>query len=73
MDLMSGKWTLTIIHTLMSGKMRFKGLERAIPGINTRMLVKDLKQPESRGILLWEAFATAPPVEYSLSEKGLSL
>lgn len=71
---MSGKWTMTIINTLMSGKLRFKELERSIPGINTRMLVKDLKQLENQGILIRTAYATVPPtVEYSLSEKGFSL
>lgn len=74
MDLMSGKWTMTIINTLMAGTMRFKELERAIPGINTRMLVKDLKQLEKQEILIRTAYATVPPtVEYSLSKKGHSL
>ena len=74
MDLMSGKWTMTIINTLMAGKMRFKVLERSIPGINTRMLVKELKQLEKTGVLTRTAYATIPPtVEYALSEKGISL
>ena len=74
MDLMSGKWTMTIINTLMAGKMRFKVLERSIPGINTRMLVKELKQLEKTGVLIRTAYATVPPtVEYTLSEKGNSL
>lgn len=74
MDLMSGKWTMTIINTLMAGKMRFKVLERSIPGINTRMLVKELKQLEKTGVLIRTAYATVPPtVEYALSDKGISL
>jgi DNA-binding HxlR family transcriptional regulator len=74
MDLISGKWTMSIINVLMSGTMRFKVLERNVTGINTRMLVKELKQLESGNIVKREAFATVPPtVEYSLTEKGLSL
>nr|WP_294869746.1 helix-turn-helix domain-containing protein [uncultured Pedobacter sp.] len=74
MDLISGKWTMTIINTLMAGKMRFKVLERSIPGITTRMLVKELKQLEKTGVLIRTAYATVPPtVEYALSEKGISL
>ncbi|MCW3464487.1 winged helix-turn-helix transcriptional regulator [Chitinophaga nivalis] len=74
MDLISGKWTMSIINTLMGGKMRFKELERSVVGINTRMLVKELKQLESRKIIHREAFATVPPtVEYTLTEKGLTL
>lgn len=74
MDLISGKWTMSIINTLMAGKMRFKELERSVVGINTRMLVKELKQLENRKIINRKAFATMPPmVEYSLTEKGISL
>ncbi|MFX1708790.1 helix-turn-helix domain-containing protein [Chitinophaga sp. CC14] len=74
MDLISGKWTMSIINTLMAGKMRFKELERSVVGINTRMLVKELKQLENRKIISRKAFATMPPtVEYSLTEKGTSL
>lgn len=74
MDLISGKWTMSIINTLMSGTLRFKELERAVTGINTRMLVKELKQLESRKIIKRKAYATVPPtVEYTLTEKGLSL
>jgi len=74
MDLISGKWTMSIINTLMGGKMRFKELERSVAGINTRMLVKELKQLESRKIITRKAFATMPPtVEYALTEKGETL
>lgn len=74
MDLISGKWTMSIINTLMSGKIRFKELERNVTGINTRMLVKELKQLEAKKIIKREAFATIPPtVEYSLTKKGKSL
>jgi DNA-binding HxlR family transcriptional regulator len=58
----------------MGGKMRFKELERSVTGINTRMLVKELKQLENRSIIDRKAFATMPPtVEYSLTEKGKTL
>ncbi|WP_421976090.1 winged helix-turn-helix transcriptional regulator [Roseivirga seohaensis] len=74
MDLVSGKWTMTIINTLMAGKLRFKELERAVEGINTRMLVKTLKELESKKIVKRKAYATVPPtVEYSLEEKGIAL
>ncbi len=74
MDLISGKWTMSIINTLMAGKMRFKELERSVVGINTRMLVKELKQLEARKIVSRKAYATMPPtVEYSLTEKGMLL
>ena len=54
--------------------MRFKELERTVPGINTRMLVKELKLLESRQLVIRKAFVTVPPtVEYTLTEKGMKL
>jgi DNA-binding HxlR family transcriptional regulator len=71
LDVIGGKWAMPIIYILSKGKMRFKELERTIEGINTRMLVKELKNLEANGILTREVFATVPPtVEYQLTEKG---
>lgn len=58
----------------MKETSRFKELERKIEGINTRMLVKELKQLEENGIVLRKVYAEVPPkVEYSLTEKGKAL
>ena len=74
LDIVGGKWTFPIINALLKGTLRFKELERTIPGINTRMLVKELKSLESHSIIIRQAFATVPPtVEYSLTEKGRKL
>ena len=74
LDIIGGKWAMPIIYILSKGKMRFKELERSIEGINTRMLVKELKNMEANGILIREVFATVPPtVEYTLTHKGEQL
>lgn len=74
LDIIGGKWSMPIIYILSKGKMRFKELERSIEGINTRMLVKELKNMEANGIVTREVFATVPPtVEYTLTEKGQKL
>jgi len=74
LDILGGKWAMPIIYTLSKGKMRFKELERNIPNINTRMLVKELKNMEANGIIIRDVFATVPPtVEYTLTEKGQKL
>ena len=71
LNILGGKWALAIIYSLLNGKKRFKELERSIEGINTRMLVKELKLLEKNKILTRTAFATIPPtVEYELTEKG---
>jgi DNA-binding HxlR family transcriptional regulator len=74
LDIIGGKWAMPIIYILSKGKMRFKELERNVEGINTRMLVKELKNMEVNGIITREVFATVPPtVEYTLTNKGEKL
>lgn len=74
LDIIGGKWSMPIIYHLSKGKLRFKELERSVEGINTRMLVKELKNMETNGIITREVFATAPPtVEYTLTTKGKKL
>jgi DNA-binding HxlR family transcriptional regulator len=74
LDIIGGKWAMPIIYVLSKSKMRFKELERTVAGINTRMLVKELKNMEANGIINREVFATVPPtVEYTLTEKGRKL
>lgn len=74
LDIIGGKWSMPIIYILSKGKMRFKELERSVEGINTRMLVKELKNMEANGIVTREVFPTVPPtVEYTLTRKGEKL
>jgi DNA-binding HxlR family transcriptional regulator len=74
-ELIGGKWTFSIVYLLhQQGTMRFKELERGIEGINTRMLVSELKKLEINGIIDRKVYAEVPPkVEYSLTEKGQTL
>ncbi len=74
LDVIGGKWAMPIIYNLSKGKMRFKELERSVAGINTRMLVKELKNMELNEIISRTVYATVPPtVEYTLTEKGEKL
>ena len=68
---LGGKWAFSIVYALLDGTKRFKELERSIDGINTRMLVKELKSMEENNIVKRTAYPTVPPtVEYALTEKG---
>ncbi len=74
LDIIGGKWSMPIIYILSKGKMRFTEIERNVTGINTRMLVKELKNMESNGIVTRTVFPTVPPtVEYALTTKGEKL
>jgi DNA-binding HxlR family transcriptional regulator len=74
LGVIGGKWSMSIIYALFTGKKRFSELERLVPNINTRMLVKELKNMEANGIVTREVFATVPPtVQYTLTIKGEKL
>lgn len=74
MSMLEGRWKFAILYVLSRrGTLRFKELERAIPGISTRMLTKELKHLKEHGIVDRTAYATVPPkVEYSLTPIGRS-
>lgn len=74
MSMLEGRWKFAILYVLSrQGTLRFKELERAIPGISTRMLTKELKHLEGHGIVERVAYPTVPPkVEYSLTPIGKS-
>ncbi len=75
MNTLEGKWKFAILYVLLDkGTLRYKELERAIPDISTRMLVKELKHLVAKKVVIRKAYATVPPtVEYSLSGIGKSL
>lgn len=73
-EILGGKWAFSIIYFLLQGTKRFKEIEHGITGINTRMLVKELKSMQENKILTRKAYPTVPPtVEYTLTEKGKKL
>ena len=74
LDLLSGKWKLPIIGALMTGKKRFKEMERQIPKITARMLSKELKELEVNQLVKRTVYDTIPvTVEYELTPYGGSL
>ena len=73
--MLEGRWKLVILFHLFGGKiLRFSELERAIPGISQKMLIQQLRQLEEDGIVVRTIYPQVPPkVEYSLTERGMSL
>lgn len=73
MNVISGKWKLPIIGSLLFGTKRFKELQREIPNITPRMLSKELKDLEANGIVTRTVYNTIPvTVEYELTRSGES-
>jgi DNA-binding HxlR family transcriptional regulator len=74
LDVLSGKWKLTIIIALTFGKKRFKQIQREIPGITPKMLSKELKELEINQLVARNVYDTAPvSVEYELTAYGKTL
>ncbi len=70
--LLSGKWSLYILHTLSEGPIRFNELRRRMPGDMTHTtLSRQLKALEADGLILRTEYSAIPPkVEYSLTDIG---
>ncbi|HEX2534377.1 MAG TPA: helix-turn-helix domain-containing protein [Chitinophagaceae bacterium] len=72
--IVSGKWKLRIICTLMQGKNRFTDIELAWPSISARMLSIELKELEMNGIVIRkEADISHGRYVYELTETGKGL
>ncbi|QQP93099.1 winged helix-turn-helix transcriptional regulator (plasmid) [Skermanella sp. TT6] len=72
---LEGRWKLVILFQLFGGQVRrFSDLERAIPGVSQKMLIQQLRQLESDGVVGRIVHHQVPPkVEYHLTEWGQSL
>ena len=75
MSVIEGRWKTVILCKLYNnGPMRFNQLIKSVEGISPRILAKQLKEMDSDGIVRRTSYPEIPPrVEYSITEKGLSL
>lgn len=71
LNLITGKWKISIIASLFFGKKRYNEIEKDIPNINPRMLSKELRDLEANGIVIRTVKNTVPiAVEYELTASG---
>ncbi len=73
--ILEGRWKLSILFNLFDGELkRFSDLERAIPAVSQKMLIQQLRQLESDGVVRRIVHHQVPPkVEYGLTEWGHAL
>jgi DNA-binding HxlR family transcriptional regulator len=73
--ILEGRWKLLILFHLFDGSLRrFSDLERAIPAVSQKMLIQQLRQLETDGVVRRVVHHQVPPkVEYGLTEWGLAL
>ena len=75
LTLLKGRWKLVILFHLFGGQvLRFSDLERAIPKVSQKMLIQQLRQMETDGIVRRTVHHQVPPkVEYGLTDWGQAL
>ena len=73
LNVLQGKWKMPVMGALSVGKKRFSEIEREIPGINPRMLSKELRELEVNGMVNRTVYDSFPvTIEYSLTPTGIS-
>jgi DNA-binding HxlR family transcriptional regulator len=74
LDIVGGKWKALILWELAPGARRFGELRRQVDGISEKVLIQQLRELETAGIVHREQYNEVPPrVEYSLTPLGESL
>ncbi|AGK95668.1 winged helix-turn-helix transcriptional regulator [Clostridium pasteurianum] len=73
-NILSGKWKISILWHLIRGVVRFNELQRLLHGISQKTLTLQLRELERDGIIYRKVYPESPPkVEYGLSELGESI
>jgi len=74
LNVLSGKWKMSIIASLLYGNKRFKDIQRNIEHITPRMLSKELKELELNSVVTRKVYDTSPVlIEYELTDSGKNL
>lgn len=87
LDVINGKWKLSIIISVSTGNERFTDIQKSIPGITPKVLAKELRDLEQNKLIKrWviedypvkilyrpEPYAeTLTPIIYALKEWGIN-
>lgn len=74
LEVIGGKWKPLILWALGDKVMRFSGLQKEIPGVNAKMLTKQLRELEEDGVIRRTVYPEVPPrVEYAITDFGKTL
>ncbi|MGQ9367166.1 winged helix-turn-helix transcriptional regulator [Azospirillum sp. A39] len=71
---MGGKWKPLILYHLQDGPKRFGDLRRLVAGVSEKVLIQQLRELVSAGVLIRHDHRQVPPkVDYTLTPLGMSL
>jgi DNA-binding HxlR family transcriptional regulator len=70
-DIVGCKWSLSVLKLIRDGTIRPGAMQRAVPGLSTKVLNERLRKLLRYGIIDKLVFPEVPPrVEYRLTEYG---
>ena len=70
LNVLGGKWKLLILSYLLDEPRRYGELRRLMPEITEKMLIQELRDLETDGVVARTVHQTVPPrVDYSLTEQ----
>ncbi|QHS10687.1 helix-turn-helix domain-containing protein [Sinimarinibacterium sp. NLF-5-8] len=70
-DVLGCKWSWSILRAIHAGTIRPGQIERAIPGLSTKVLNERLRKLVAHGVLEKTEFPEVPPhVEYGFTDLG---
>ncbi len=74
LNIIGDKWSLLILHQLLTGKETYKEIQDELEGIPTNLLSERLKSLEIDDLIGREIYQSHPPrYKYILTEKGYDL
>jgi DNA-binding HxlR family transcriptional regulator len=74
LDVIGGKWKPLILWALGDNVLRFGELQKGLPGVNAKMLTKQLRELEEDGVIKRTVYPEVPPrVEYAITDFGKTL
>ena len=74
LDAIGGKWKMLILAALIKKPQRTSSLQKQLPYVSERVLIRQLRQLEKHVLIRRKVFASVPPrVEYSITDHGMTL
>ena len=74
LKIISGKWKPLILYFLLRGPTRYGELKRAVRDVSDKVLIQQLRDLETDGVLRRNDYREVPPrVDYTLTPLGESL